>query len=207
MFTEKIDRHLAIRLSWIAPQQPVSEKRRCAVTTLSSNQDLGDLVLGNLIWQKCQEDPELGNAPETMKEVLGEYINLSPTILKEQLFEPVSLNSILQAKLSFLQYCQENDFVQKAVAALPEESLGWMSRSDMSDSMTSTFGSLIEFAKDIIGDISGFLRENGISEEQVLTAPGSNLCLNEGLQERYRTGTLTIRDVLLEQPTIILNNS
>lgn len=77
----------------------------------------------------------------------------------------------------------------------------------MSDSMTSTFGSLIEFAKDIIGDISGFLRENGISEEQVLTAPGSNLCLNEGLQERYRAGTLTIRDVLLEQPTLILKNS
>ena len=173
----------------------------------SSNQDLGNLVLGNLIWQKCQEDPELGEAPETMKEVLGEYINRSPVILKDYLFELVSLESIMGAKLAFLRYCQENNFVQRAVAALPEEMLGWMSREDMVESMASTFGKLIDLAESISHDVIGFLKENEVTEEVILTSPGSNLRLNEKLQESYRAGTLTIRDLLLEQPTIILKSS
>ena len=171
------------------------------------NQDLGSLFLGNQIWQKCQEDPELGEAPEAVKKVLGEYINFSPAILNDHLFKLVSLESIMDAKLAFLRYCQENDFVQKSVAALPEEHLGWMSRSDMTESMASTFGELIDLAEKISRNIIKFLKEHEVTEEVILTSPGSNLCLNEKLQEGYRAGTLTIRELLLEQPTIILKNS
>ncbi|QQR77228.1 MAG: hypothetical protein IPJ67_03725 [Candidatus Moraniibacteriota bacterium] len=170
-------------------------------------QDLGNLVLGNLTWMKCQEDPELRETPEGMKQVRCEFISLSPTILGDLLFEVVSLTSIMQSKLAFLQYCQENGFVQKMIAAMPEEALGWMSRGDVLKNIVSTLDCLIELAKSISGNIIGFLEKNGITEEQVLTAPESKLCLDESLRGRYRAGTLTIRELLLEQPMIILKNS
>lgn len=176
-------------------------------STPFGNQDLGNLFLGNQIWQKCQEDPELGEAPEAVKEVLGEFINYSPTILKDQLFDPVSLKSIMDAKLAFLRYCQENNLIQRVVVALPEENLGWMSRGSMAKSMASTFGKLIDLAENISYDIIGFLEEREVTEEFILTSPESDLCLNEKLQEGYRAGTLTICDLLLEQPTVILKNS
>ncbi|MGB2791529.1 MAG: hypothetical protein WBC29_03175 [Candidatus Moraniibacteriota bacterium] len=186
--------------------------------SVSPPQDLGDLVLGNLIWTKCQEDPELHETPEGLKQVLCEFISLSPTILGDLLFEVVSLTSIMQSKLAFLRYCQENQFVQKMVAVMPEEALGmvavmpeealgWMSRDDVLKSMVSTFDSLIKLAMRISDDAIGFLEEDRFTEEWLLTARESSLRLNENLQERYRAGTLTIRELLLEQPIIILKNS
>ncbi len=173
----------------------------------TKTQNLGNLLLGNRIWTKYQEDPELRETPEAMRQVLCEFVNLSPTILGDLLFKAVSLTSIMQSKLAFLLYCQENGFVQKMVAVMPEEALGWMSKSDALKSMVSTFDSLIELAKNISGNITGFLEENGITEEQVLTAHESSLRLNENLQERYRAGILTIRELLLEQPLIIFKNN
>jgi len=156
-------------------------------------------------------DPEYAHYPETGRRVLKEFVDLAVERLKDELSSPYltapcTLKSLLDAKITVLKLVTEDDFIPRLVRANMAEA-----DPEFAEAAAQLFGMagellpmLIEQMEDIAKDLPAFLAQNELTEEQLMLS--ENVGLSPSLQETYKRGELTIRDVLVHQSAVIFKN-
>lgn len=149
------------------------------------------------------KDPEYLMQEKSVINFMNEFMLAIPEALREFLDAPVTVTSIVNTKVAFIQFCIENNYVSKVIAASPQDSFGWMDPSVVAEMIQDALSNSFDLFSKFASDIPQFLREYGISEEKMMYS----FELRPELMERYRTGTLTIGELLMLQPMVILKNS
>jgi len=162
-------------------------------------------VTSEAVWTKIGDDAEFLQQPEAVREATRPYVEALPNVLADSLDQPANLNNTMRAKFLFLRYCVDNGFIKAAVEAMPEEALGFLDREDMFPMLESALAGAIEMADELTGDISALLEENGVTEDEVMLSP--KVGFNTETAAMYRAGELTIGELLVAQPMIIVKNS
>lgn len=158
------------------------------------------------VFEILQDDPNFSLLPAQTQEAVKPYIFALPESLSELLDQPASTETIFQAKLAYLRYCQENGYVTSYIDSLPDEAFNWvMSREEAPETMEGVMAAIIEGITEILGNISAFLTSQGCDDYTYLTHP-NGLALKASLSKKLKAGTLTITDVLMSQPGLIVNN-
>lgn len=165
---------------------------------------MSDVTAKN-VWTAINEDPEFLEQPEAMREATQPFVEALPVILADLLDEPATLSNIMKAKLIFLRHCLANEFIAKAVAAMPDESLSFIEREDMIPLMDSALRKAVNLIELMTSDMPAFLKANEITEPEVMM--GSNLGLRHDALGFYESGKLTIGKLLATQPMVIVKNT
>jgi uncharacterized protein (DUF3820 family) len=176
---------------------------------MSSKLERGEIMSklkGSDVLKALMKDAEYSAQPEAVREAMQPFIEAIPEVLEGQLDAPVTLQSLMAAKFAFLRYCGDNQFISKVVAAMPEEALGWFDRDDLAGMMEGMFGQLLDLAESIMEDVEGFLASQGVTEAQIMQHP-KGLGLNPEAFALYEAGRLTIGDILVLQPMVIVKNT
>lgn len=153
-------------------------------------------LTGQEVWEATLNDASFAKQmPEgPLRDAIRPFVEKSPEILAAYLEKKVTLESFVQAKAAFIEYCLENGFA---------------------DIMASAAGMDSGFIKDLLGyahkmfsellkDVVKFLEEHGITEDQVILSAKAGL--NETNRELYKKEQLTIHELLRTQPGVILRN-
>lgn len=157
------------------------------------------------MWKALMRDPETAKTPKAMLDAVKDpFFMKVPQILAEYLEQPVTLESITLAKLAWLRYCSDNGYIKAAIDAAPEGSFGFFSNEAMAEMMASMFAQLIEMAEKLSKSVPAILKAQGITEDQLLASP--NVGFSPGTLALYRSGKLTIAQLLERQPAVILAN-
>lgn len=158
---------------------------------------------GNAVWGVLLADPAFrAGDSEGQILVLEPFVKALPDILEKMLDKPVTLETLMQAKLAFLRYCLENGLIGKFAEVSREDSIFLMDKDSLRAMLERTLDEVVNMLEAMVENVSGFLEEAGVTEEQVLTSPSVGLSV--GNTEQYGNGTLTIADILLTQPSIIV---
>lgn len=154
------------------------------------------ILTGNDVWEAILTDPQFipqipeGNSPQ--RAAIRPYIEGSVRALGDQLDTIVTLQSYAKARASYLRFCVENDYGEVM------RGVGWTVPKGM-------FKYLSEMYESIAEDTTEFLEDNCMTEEEVMLS--QIIELNPDNQLKYREGTLTIGELLLTQPTVIIRDS
>ncbi len=150
------------------------------------------------VWDAIQTDPGFAAeapADSPQREIIRPFIEGSVTALDSQLDTVVTLQTLADAKVAFLRYCLEHNLGRAMSNAL-----------GVSEGMlTMMLQRLVDMFAQITSDMDAFLKENGITEDEVMAGP--QIGLNATCKQKWQDGTLTIGELLLLQPAIILQNS
>lgn len=164
-------------------------------------------VSGDAVWKALSEDPLfLAEIPEELWPALKPYIEALPEILADLLDEPVTLMTLLKAKAAFVRYCLESDYACEMAAAIPEDQLFFVgiSNEEVIARMDALTRGALQFLETIVEDVPGFLQVFDVTEEQAILA--FKPVLSPENLKKYRAGKLTIGDILLSQPMLIIKN-
>jgi len=149
------------------------------------------------VWEATIQDSKFAEqAPEgsPVREALRPFVEASVEVLDELLETTVSLQVIADAKMRFLRHCVEYD-----IGKIMGDVMGFGG-----DMFTSLFEQIIDMLEPLVKDIAAFFEEHGVTEEQVMLS--DKVGLNAENQAKWRTGTLTLGELLLTQPGVILQN-
>lgn len=149
------------------------------------------------VWAATTADPKFAaEMPEgsPQRDAIRPFIEGSVKVLDDQLEDTVTLQAIATAKMEFLRYCVENNFgkVMGDVMGMGGETI------------TRLFKQLVDMLQPLSENMTAFLEENGVTEEQVMVS--SQIGMSAENQQKWRDGTLTIGELLLTQPSVILQN-
>ena len=150
------------------------------------------------VWSASLADPKFASEmPEgsPTRVIIQPFIEAAPTALAEFLDRPLTLKVFIDAKVAFLRYCLDNGFAEKM-----SDAVGFGG-----ELVESALEAVIEMLAEVFKNVPAFLDERGITEEQVLLSP--EVGLNDENKALYKSGTLTVADVLRTQPAVILKNS
>lgn len=149
------------------------------------------------VWEATIIDPKfISQVPEgsPQRDAIRPFIEGSVEALGDQLENTVTLQTICNAKVRFLRYCVENN-----IGKLMSEITGMES-----EVINGMFDKLIDMFESMLKDVNAFLEEHGVTEEQIMTSPEVGMSADN--QHKWREGTLTIGELLVTQPSIILTN-
>lgn len=161
------------------------------------------MLTSDTIWEGLMKDHEFAAQPEAVKAAMRPFIDAMPALLADLEDKPASLQSIMDAKLRFLRYCVDHDFITRVVDAMSEDGPGFFSKDMLKEQFASLFASLVEMLEPLAKDVQAFLRENGINEDELMRGPQVGL-VGEA-RRLYEAGQLTIGQLLEHQPSIIVS--
>jgi len=159
-------------------------------------------ITGKQILAALMKDPEYSAQPASVLAVTDPFMLGIPEALKDHLDNVVTLATLMDAKIAFLRYLVDNEYVKKVVAAMPKDSFGLMDAKEVAEMMLDAMGQVIEIFAEVVKDVPTFLEALEITEEQMMVQ-----ALNPNTLKLYKTGTLTIAVVLKMQPMVIVKNS
>lgn len=155
-------------------------------------------LTGNDVWNATIADPAFADempVGSPIRDAIRPFIEGSVVALDVHLGDNVSLQVITTCKMKFLRYCLENNFGAVIGEVMEMEA----------DIFTGLFEQLLDMLESMTKDVSTFLSENGVTEEQVMRS--SQVGLNPTMLAQWEAGTLTVTDILRFQPSVILKNS
>ncbi len=164
------------------------------------------MVNGQQVWNSLQNDSHL-KGQEYLYPVLKPMVEAIPEILGDDLQKPVSAETLVRGRMKFVRYCLEHDFIKDAVEAMPEDAFGFFGKDGMGEMMEAALTSLVSFSEGFLEDVMGFLKDSGLTDEQVVLSPKTGL--NAEMREKYTAGGMTMEDLMIGQPGVIVleNNS
>jgi hypothetical protein len=163
-------------------------------------------ITGKQVLAALMKDPEYSAQPASVLAVTDPFMLGIPEALKDHLDNVVTLATLMDAKVAFLRYCVAGEYVKKVVAAMPEDSFGWMSAESAGEMMQGMMDQMVEMLAEMVKDVPAFLEAQGITEEQMMAHP-KGVALKPSVLKLYKAGTLTIADVLKMQPMVIVKNT
>lgn len=161
-------------------------------------------LTGQQIYDALLRDPSFTSQikTETARAIWRDLCEIVPETLSEFLTQPVSVTSIMNAKIAFLKKLTEGDWIQRMAEAFANELFG---ANEFSELMKDTLGMLIEAIPEILGDVPAFLASQEINEEMFLGHEKGGR-FTEATMTRWKQGNLTIAELLTMQPASIIQN-
>ena len=156
-----------------------------------------ETITGAEVWSASLTDPAFAKelTENSVRDTIRPFTEAAPVAIAEHLGKLFSLQSLVDAKISFLQHNKINGYARKFSEVVD--------RSE--ERVTAQIDSVIDALSDIAIDIPDILEKCKFTEEQVILDERTGLsCENQDL---YRAGTLTVADVLRTQPVVILRNN
>ncbi len=163
-------------------------------------------ITGKQVLSALMNEPEYSTQPASVLAVTDPFMLAIPDVLKDHLDKIVTLATLMDAKITFLRYCVANEYVKKVVAAMPEDSFGWLDAKEAAEMMQGMMAQVVELLAEVVKDAPAFLESQGITEEQMMAHPKGG-ALRPNVFKLYKAGTLTIADVLKMQPMVIVKNT
>jgi hypothetical protein len=159
---------------------------------------------GSRVWRAFLADPLfLAEVPEEQWPIFRPYARALPEILADLLDESVTLGDLLKAKLRCIRYCLDVGLVQEMIGLLPRGRLFVTPEIWIEMTLGLLQGRLLELEARV-EDMSGFLEYACCTEEQAILRMRPTLSLKN--LRRYRAGRMTIGDLLVSQPYILVRN-
>lgn len=163
-------------------------------------------------------DPQYMAQPDEFRTALKPFIDALPTTLASLLGKKVSLKTVMLAKAAYMKALLDGDLmkalygeVKAAVEQVADDALpglgglaaGLFGDMDPAAMLKDMLESIIEESEDLAKNTAKILKENGVKERDVLAG---TLGMDGAALERYDTGTLTIADLLILKPYVILRS-
>lgn len=146
-----------------------------------------------LLFKEYSVYPEIIN--DEILQILEPFINDSPIVLRDFLDKPAGLNSICNSKLVFIDHCRRGGIYNE----LQKREVFKKIAADIIEAVDSLEIKLQELVKKNLESDNG---ERELLEMMLIT--GSELGLSDENKKRYTDSVLTIGDILISQPYIIL---
>lgn len=157
------------------------------------------------IWKTLMSDPKFTKgATDGALEVFRDVVEALPKVLaEEQLNAKVTLATLTKAKLDIVEYMLDNDIVTRLAASIPAD-LTICEPDEMADFLKMAFEEMRTPFMEIIHNTKASLDSYGATERDVLADPkGCNL--DRASLKAFDAGTLTIRRLLMTQPSTFLS--
>lgn len=158
------------------------------------------------VWEAANQEDGFPQQPEAAREALRPFIEALPTILANVLETPITISSVMSAKIAFTKYCLNNNFIGAVLAATPPEILQRMgSPEELAEQMGEMMNHIIVTAEEVVADVPAILQRHGVTEQAVMM--GQQFGLNQASREQYLAGKLTIGQLIVTQPSVIFSNT
>ena len=157
------------------------------------------------VWRAYVRDiPQHSRGPSPLElKSMETMVKATPRALKDHLHEKVTLKSVSQARAVCLGYLIERGIFSQATLDIGLGLLGGMTE-DIATETGYFFSNAIKDLENVADGVPDFLSVLGKSEEEYMTS--NKIGLNKENLAAYRRGTLTIADLLLTQPRVILRS-
>ena len=164
------------------------------------------MITGQQVLTAIMKDSEYSAQPNTMLAAIEPFVLAMPDVLKDHLQNSVTLVSVMNAKIAFLRYCTDHEYVKTVVTAMPEGTLGWMDAESIISLIQDALSKTIVIAESVAKDVPALLASQDIDEREVMVS-SDGVGLGSKALKFYDTGKMTIGDLLLMQPMVIFKNS
>jgi hypothetical protein len=156
-------------------------------------------ITGSQVWESLCRDVSCDESTEKVNVVLRPYIEALPTILSTMLEEKVTLETFFEAKIIFLRYLLESDFIQNVRTTFLEEA-GMVEIEELISYLQESLEGLEELhasLPEVLGpDQAG-------AEISNATLIGSAIGFSPEVVDTYQAGELTFSKLLILQPRVI----
>lgn len=165
-------------------------------------------ITGEQVWDALKEEANfLAEVPEGAPRAIFRELCLElPTILKEDLDAPLTLKTLMRAKVTMLDRMNETGLLRRLVEAYPLELLNGMPREMLVDTLADSVTGLVAAMQEILEDFDAWFARAGVHEADILADPKHGR-LNAAAMEAYRAGTLTVGGLLVLQPWALIKNT
>ena len=154
--------------------------------------------IGLKAWENLQSSAVFqSEVPEAVFPVFEPIVKSIPGLLgKELLQSPATMTNIAKAKAIVVQHAIESNFISNYLKAAGLD-------SDMFGLLEGAMQAVAKILKDMIENSISLLEEAGVSEEAVLI----NMGLDEELTKKCQQGAMTIKELFVNYPYIIIKNT
>ncbi len=160
-------------------------------------------LTGDLVWKVLSEDPrteKIAGLP-----ILEPYVKALPEILKSVLEEKVTMATYMKARILYYRYLSTEGVATKQIALIPKQLLQGKDRNQIAAEAEKAMIKAIAAMEAIIPHVPQILIAKRITEnEYFTTAKGINL--KSLAAAKYNNGTLTIGDLLMIDPYVLVGN-
>lgn len=157
-------------------------------------------VLGEQVWEAYQQALRHDRARDLERKIMQPLVMAAPEVLADFLPQPLTMKTYLGARLAFMDYCIGMDIFEQIVEAAEE--LTGRHQEEFAERVERVFDRKQLELQAILNDIPGYLARRGMSEHDYMF--DENIDLSTENLPKYFEGTLTVRELLLTQPGIIL---
>lgn len=147
-------------------------------------------------------EPDYQEMLDGLKTAMEPFFEAIPGLLDSWLEDRVTLQTVLRAKVAFLRHALVNGYVEACIGATPAELFGAFGSDYMTKFLESQMGELVDGFQSWIDNLMVMLVKHGVTEREGLLEFGMS---GETLSA-YDEGTLTMNDLLRQQPMVILKN-
>lgn len=149
------------------------------------------------VWEATIADQNfVAKMPEgsRQREAIRPFIEGAVEALADQLENYVTIQTLVEAKFAYLRWCIEN-----GLGRVMAEATGTNPRL-----IEPVLGKMFKMLEEMCNNLPALLERHSITEEQLMRDP--KLGMNADNIEKWRSGVLTIGELLVTQPAIILSN-
>jgi len=162
-------------------------------------------VTPEAVWEALNRDPLFAPKEDVEKSAFKPYVEKLPVILKTMLDKKVNLKNMASARYAYSQYIMKNGFLDAAIKAaielIEEMPFSFFDKEDIENMLKQSMKATEGMMKKIISNMPAFLKEFGLTERDYMIG---QVGFNKKTLKAYKAGTLTIGELLLEQPGIIV---
>ncbi len=161
------------------------------------------VISGKAVWQALISDPSVEDLPAI--HVLKPYVEAMPEVLKTILDNKVTLATITQARILYIKYLSSEKLATKQVMQIPPAFLGKRDPAKLAEEAEKAVIQIYLLLEQLEPELPKFLAARGMSEADYFS-DSTGLQMRSDLYQSYLAGSLTIGDLLLQQPFLIINN-
>ena len=163
-------------------------------------------ISGVELWEAIKEDRDFRGLfeHEDPAQIFQEYFeDRFPDLVGELADEQASLENIITLQITYCNNFISSGILKRAVEALPDEETAMFGVDCMVSMAEGLILTAVEMFEGVLEDIPAFLREQGISNRDFYEA----MKLSEENIQKVEAGDLTVGELLLSQPAIILKQN
>lgn len=160
-------------------------------------------ITGDAVWDSLMADMDFLNNPPAVRVAQESFVRKLPVIAAAYLQEAVSLESLARTKAAYLQYCFEGGYIQILASAILAAGCQTMEYDRLVEFYSEKMSTFISGVDSLISETGEVLAETQISEKYFVMAIFQ---LNETAAKRYCADTLTIGELMLLDPLVLVRN-
>lgn len=157
------------------------------------------------VWTSLQEDSRFLEMPAYFRLGFRPFALEAVGILEEVLYQKTTLESVYNAKIYLAEYWMKSGMIDSIEADAPaiDVMFGMVGGETLHKTINRYFKEVLDLKGNMGEWSAGFLKSKRISEEQALIMLG----LNGKALKRYRESKLTLGELMMSCPGVVINIS